>query len=182
MLRCRCGLRSQRYGLVGRPDQLVRVGRAFIPVEQQPRSRRVQPSHVLQVAAQCPSVQEVYGVRPPYGLLVLADGQPQRVEFSPSLERHLLETMDKIRELLRARFAPEPFWIGPKCRACGFREACWGPSTHGADGPRLSIEFDECSALTAVNPACHCVATGRHQRGTVTGTAGARGAKYPLTG
>jgi hypothetical protein len=55
-------LRSDRYGLVGRPDQLVRVGRAFVPVEQKPNARRLQPSHVLQLAAQCLLVQEVYGV------------------------------------------------------------------------------------------------------------------------
>jgi CRISPR-associated exonuclease Cas4 len=51
-------LRSARYGLVGRPDHLVRMGRTLIPVEQKPSARRVQRSHVLQVAAQCLLVQE----------------------------------------------------------------------------------------------------------------------------
>jgi CRISPR-associated exonuclease Cas4 len=67
-------LRSARYGLVGRPDQLVRVGRMVIPVEHKPKARRMQQSHVLQLAAQCLLVQEVYGVRPSCGLLVLANG------------------------------------------------------------------------------------------------------------
>jgi CRISPR-associated exonuclease Cas4 len=65
-------LRSKRLGLVGRADHLLRSGNVVIPVEQKPGSRRLQPSHVMQVAAQCMLVQEVYGVRPPYGLLVLA--------------------------------------------------------------------------------------------------------------
>ncbi len=120
-------LRSKRYGLVGRPDQLVRVGRTFIPVEQKPRARRLQPSHMVQVAAQCLLVQEVYGVRPPYGLLVLAGGSQQRVEFSPALERRLLDTMAQMRALLSASTAPEPCWVAAKCRGCGFRETCWGP-------------------------------------------------------
>jgi hypothetical protein len=34
-------LRSTRYGLVGRLDQLVRVGRMLIPVEQKPSARRI---------------------------------------------------------------------------------------------------------------------------------------------
>jgi CRISPR-associated exonuclease Cas4 len=123
-------LRSQRYGLVGRPDQLVRVGRLVIPVEHKPTARRLQPSHVLQVAAQCLLVQDVYGVRPPYGLVVLAGGTRQRVEFSPALEQRLLDTMAQMRAFLFASVAPEPRWITRKCRACGFRETCWTP-----DGP-----------------------------------------------
>jgi CRISPR-associated exonuclease Cas4 len=120
-------LRSKRYGLAGWPDQLVRVGRTFIPVEQKPRARRLQPSYMLQVAAQCLLVQEVYGVRPPYGLLVVAGGSQQRVEFSPALERRLLDTMAQMRALLSAGTAPEPCWVAAKCRGCGFRETCWGP-------------------------------------------------------
>lgn len=118
-------LRSTRYGLVGRPDQLVRVGRMLIPVEQKPRARRRQQSHVLQVAAQCLLVHEVYGVRPSYGLLVLANGAQERVEFTPALERRLLDTIAQMRALLRADTAPGPRWVAAKCRACGFRETCW---------------------------------------------------------
>ena len=72
-------LRSDRLGLIGRPDHLLWSGRALIPVEQKPNARHPQPSHILQVAAQCLLVQEVYGIRPPYGLLVLANGVQERV-------------------------------------------------------------------------------------------------------
>src|SRR5207302_361498 len=65
-------LRSSRLGLVGRPDHLLRSGDALIPVEQKPSARRVQPSHVMQIAAQCLLVEETYGVRPPFGIVVLA--------------------------------------------------------------------------------------------------------------
>jgi len=123
-------LRSERLGLVGRPDHLVRIGGHLIPVEQKPRVRRLQPSHMLQVAAQCLLVQEVYGVRPPYGLLVLAGGSQQRVEFSPALERRLLDTMAQMRALMCASTAPEPRWVAAKCRGCGFHETCWGPGAY----------------------------------------------------
>jgi hypothetical protein len=46
-------LYSARYRLVGRPDQLVKAGSMLIPVEHKPRARRLQDSHVMQVAAQC---------------------------------------------------------------------------------------------------------------------------------
>ena len=118
-------LRSARYGLVGRPDQLVRAGRMLIPVEHKPNARRMQQSHVLQVAAQCLLVHEVYGVRPSYGLLVLANGTQERVEFTPALERRLHNTIAEMRALLRTDAEPGPRWVAAKCRACGFRETCW---------------------------------------------------------
>jgi CRISPR-associated exonuclease Cas4 len=119
-------LRSRRYGLVGRPDQLIRVGNTLIPVEQKPKARRLQQSHVLQVAAQCLLVQEVYRIRPPYGIVVLAGGSRHQVEFSPALELRLLDTMARMRAMLDATAPPEPLWAEGKCRACAFRHTCWG--------------------------------------------------------
>jgi CRISPR-associated exonuclease Cas4 len=118
-------LRSDRLGLIGRPDHLLSFGHALIPVEQKPNARRAQRSHTLQLAAQCLLVQEVYGIRPPYGLLVLAKGVQERVPFTPALEARLLDTMGRMRDLLAADAAPGPPWVAPKCRACGFHDTCW---------------------------------------------------------
>ena len=119
-------LRSKRYGLVGRPDQLIRMAQMLIPVEQKPTARRMQQSHMLQLAAQCLLVHQVYGVRPSHGLLVLAGGKEERVEFTPALEGRLLRTMTQMRALLRADAEPGPRWIAAKCRPCGYRETSWG--------------------------------------------------------
>ena len=118
-------LRSERFGLVGRPDQLLRVGRAVVPIEQKPHARRMQRSHVMQIAAQCLLVQEVYGVRPPYGLLVLAGGVQEEVPFTTELEAQLLDTMARMRGVLVTDDEPGPRWVAPKCRGCGFRTTCW---------------------------------------------------------
>jgi CRISPR-associated exonuclease Cas4 len=118
-------LRSRRHGLVGRPDQLIRVGDALIPVEQKPTARRLHQSHILQVAAQCLLVQEVYRIRPPCGIVVLAGGSRHEVEFSPALELRLLDTMARMRSMLDASAPPEPFWVERKCRACAFQHTCW---------------------------------------------------------
>src|SRR5579859_5139866 len=50
-------LRSERLRLVGRPDQLVRIGGQLIPVEQKPRAWRVHDSYVLQVRRGMPPGQ-----------------------------------------------------------------------------------------------------------------------------
>jgi CRISPR-associated exonuclease Cas4 len=118
-------LRSKRLGLVGRPDHLLRCGRHLIPVEQKPQSRHPHPSHVMQIAAQCLLVQEVYGVRPPYGVLVLAGGVQEHVPFSEEVERRLLVTMTRMRALIEVDAEPGARWNSGKCRACGFFATCW---------------------------------------------------------
>jgi len=118
-------LRSARFRLVGRPDHVVRVGRQLIPVEQKPRARRVQDSHVMQVAAQCLLVSDVYGVRPPYGVLVLADGERHRVPFTRELEQRLLATLEQMHAWLASDGEPGARWMGGRCRACGYFATCW---------------------------------------------------------
>jgi CRISPR/Cas system-associated exonuclease Cas4 (RecB family) len=98
----------------------------LIPVEQKPTARRLHQSHILQVAAQCLLVREVYRVRPPYGIVVLAGGSRHEVEFSPALELRLLDTMARMRAMLDVTAPPEPLWVERKCRACAFRHTRWG--------------------------------------------------------
>ena len=77
-------LKSRRLGLVGRPDHLLRSNGVLIPVEQKPSARKLHASHILQVAAQCLLIEEIYKVRPPYGVVVLAGGVQERVAFTPA--------------------------------------------------------------------------------------------------
>jgi len=104
-----------------------------IPVEHKPRARRLQDSHILQVAAQCLLVEQAYGVRPTHGLVVLAGGMQERVDFTSALEQRLLDTMAEMRAFLREDAEPGPLWVARKCRACGFRETCWTSDARGAD-------------------------------------------------
>jgi CRISPR-associated exonuclease Cas4 len=119
-------LRSARYRLVGRPDHLVISGGVIIPVEQKPHSRQLRYSHVLQLAAQCLLVQEVYGQRPPYGIVVLAGGRQQQIAFTPELERRLVATMKEMRGILARHQEPGRCWVQAKCTVCGFQRICWG--------------------------------------------------------
>ncbi len=123
-------LRSERLGLVGRCDHLLRVGDAYVPVEQKPSARRLQQSHILQVGALCLLVQDVHGVRPPYGVVVLADGSQERVTFSEELERGVVRTMAEMRRILATGEPPGPRWVGAKCQACGYHPVCWDDEAH----------------------------------------------------
>ena len=90
--------------------------------EQKPSSRRLQQSHILQVGALCLLVQDVYGVRPLYGVVVLADGTQERVTFTEELERGVVRTMAEMRRMLETGAAPGPRWApaswsGTNCRS-----------------------------------------------------------------
>jgi CRISPR/Cas system-associated exonuclease Cas4 (RecB family) len=94
-------------------------------MEQKPSARRLQSSHVMQVAAQRFLVQDVYGVRPPLGIVVLAGGVRERIPFTPALESRVVETMVQMRSLIASETEPGPRWVAPKCKACGFFATCW---------------------------------------------------------
>jgi CRISPR-associated exonuclease Cas4 len=98
----------------------------LIPVEHKPRARRLRESHILQVAAQCLLVEDVYGVRPTHGLIVIGGGKPERVDFTPTLEQRVLATMAEMRAYLHEDVEPGRQQVAPKCRSCGYREQCWG--------------------------------------------------------
>jgi CRISPR-associated exonuclease Cas4 len=122
-------LLSRRYGLVGKPDYLVRVRAGqqmtLVPVEVKSRRRpAVTPDgHILQLATYCLLVEDVHKVRPAYGLLHYADATLQ-IPYTDDLRRTVLEIAEAIR---RARTAPDlhrDHNDPARCRGCGYAHAC----------------------------------------------------------
>ena len=105
-------LRSERLGLVGRPDQLVRVDGHPIPVEHKPRAWRVHDTHVMQIAAECLLISEVYGVRPAYSLPVLANGRQHRVAVTRQFEERPLQMLARMQDLLEPNQDLGSQWLG----------------------------------------------------------------------
>jgi hypothetical protein len=56
------------------------------------------PDRNRQVGAYCLLVEERYGVRPPYGVVVLAGGKRVEVENTEELQAEVLKVAAKIRE------------------------------------------------------------------------------------
>lgn len=124
-------LRSRRYGLVGRPDYLVRTrdgGKSFVvPVEVKSRARPARPydSHILQLAAYCLLVEDNFEAAPPYGLLRYADATLQ-IPFTDELRRRVLEAAAEIRQARRAPEVGRSHDEPRRCVSCGYRSACGG--------------------------------------------------------
>lgn len=116
---------SERLGLVGRPDRIEREGEWPIPEEWKPSAKRVYPAHRLQLATYFLLIEEVYGVRPPFGWVVIRNGERVRVENTEKLRAEVLSIAEKIREH-RRRLDDEIPVRQPavKCRVCGQRGNC----------------------------------------------------------
>jgi CRISPR-associated exonuclease Cas4 len=121
---------SERLRLVGRPDRIVRDGGHLIP-EEWKSSKKVSHGHRLQLGAYFLLIEEEYGKRPPFGVVVLGDGSRVEVENSDELRSEVLVIVEKIRER-RPAISDEiavrqPAW---KCRMCGHRGNCGQAQTN----------------------------------------------------
>ena len=120
-------LASVRYGLVGRPNYLVRVKNGIAPVElksgKAPRSGRPYDGHLLQLAAYCLLVEDVCQVYVPFGVLAYED-RCIPVEFTSSLRQDLLNLLGEMRTAKRLGELHINHNSPGKCRSCGFREVC----------------------------------------------------------
>ena len=120
---------SRRYGIVGKPDYLMEIGRRrrkqIIPVEVKSRRRppNAYDSHILQLGAYCLLVEDVHGQRPPHGLLRYADATLE-IPFTDELRWQVLETADAIRRARESRTVHRQHEESGRCASCGYIEAC----------------------------------------------------------
>ena len=117
---------SRQHQLTGKPDYLVREGRAVIPVEVKSSHAPVdgpRQGHILQLAAYCLLVEETEGVRPAYGIVKYAD-QAFGVDNTVELRRTLLAALEAMRRDLARNQSRRSHSDPARCRRCGVRAAC----------------------------------------------------------
>jgi len=118
---------DHQLGLVGKPDYVMRTRQgSLIPVEVKTGRTPDNPydSHRLQLMAYRLLIQANYGQMPEYGLLHYSD-KDFRVNFTPELERQLLNTLEEIRLIEKQNEAPtRSHNSSTRCRSCGYRGIC----------------------------------------------------------
>lgn len=116
---------ARAYGLTGKPDYLLKLARAYVPVEVKPTRRAAQPyaSDLMQLAAYCLLVEVALGQSPPYGLLRYAE-TTFRINYTPSVRAELLATLDDMRADLAANDCARSHNEPRRCAGCGFLEVC----------------------------------------------------------
>ena len=118
-------LSSPSLGLSGRPDRLIRLKNgAVIPVEKK-SSKRLYDSHRVQMGAYLFLVEEAYGVRPPFGIMVLGDSRETTIPNTARLRRWTLKIADDIRAQRADASRPARVRAKPgQCRSCAVRDHC----------------------------------------------------------
>lgn len=117
-------LRSERYRLVGRPDELRRRpdGRP-VPVEWKSRAAPPGgplPSHVVQVWAYCLLLEDATGLAPPYGVLRYGDGAEFRIDWTDAARGELLRLRAELDRPYDGRATPSR----ARCRRCPWVGGC----------------------------------------------------------
>ena len=115
---------SERLRLVGRPDRIIRNDGQLIP-EEWKSSKRVHDGHRLQLGTYFLLIEEEYGERPPFGVVVLGDGSRVEVKNTEELRSKVSGIAERIRENRRAIREEIPVrQPAAKCRVCGQRGNC----------------------------------------------------------
>ena len=122
-------LRSERHGIQGRPDCLIRTAEGIVPVELKRKARPparggVYPNHMIQVLAYALLVMEHYGEPVPCALVLYGGGQARKVLLTEENLLWVESTVEEIRkahggvDLARSHQQPG------RCFGCGVREGC----------------------------------------------------------
>jgi len=118
---------SQRFGLIGRPDYLVRADEGIIPVEAKstrcPANGRPYDSHIMQLAAYCLLVEDVLGAEVPYGVVRYAD-EEIAVDYTPELKEELIALLAEMNDARLPDDVPRSHEDARRCHGCSMRESC----------------------------------------------------------
>ncbi len=117
--------RSEKFGLSGMPDYVIRMKENLIPVEEKTGRTPRGPlfSHILQVAAYCLLIEESSGKAPPYGLLKYPEHEHE-IEYNEDLKGVLLQKLDEMRAIQQTKEAHRNHDRPGKCASCSRRHIC----------------------------------------------------------
>ena len=144
-------LYSIRYGLTGKADLIEEQPGEIYPVEYKKGKRRAGPNAArnltlkgietrkaaaateethawendeIQLCAQALALEEMLGRQILRGYLYYAaTGRRQEVQFTPELRQETLETITRVRELMRTGQRPPAIYM-PKCKGCSLYRIC----------------------------------------------------------
>ncbi|MCU0861311.1 MAG: CRISPR-associated protein Cas4 [Methanomassiliicoccales archaeon] len=117
-------LRSERFGLQGRPDFILEIEGEAVPVELKTGRTPRGPlfSHILQVAAYCLLLEEE-GRKVSHGILRYEEAEHE-VEFNDDMRSLVIGKLEEMRSIRASGEAHRNHDRTGKCRSCSRREGC----------------------------------------------------------
>jgi CRISPR-associated exonuclease Cas4 len=118
-------LSSEKYGLRGRPDYILKRDEGLVPVEVKTGRTPKGPlfSHILQLAAYCLLIEENYKTQPPYGIIKYSEIEHE-IEYDDGLKEILLTKLEEMRKIFKTVDAHRNHKRESKCRFCSRRAIC----------------------------------------------------------
>ncbi|MFP4001089.1 MAG: CRISPR-associated protein Cas4 [Candidatus Natronoplasma sp.] len=118
-------LKSEEYGLRGRPDVILKKNGRPVPVEVKTGRVPKGPffSHILQIAAYCLLVEEDIGETPPYGIIRYGETEFE-IDYDSDLKNLLIGKLEAMRKHLENQNVHRNHNREGKCRNCSRREIC----------------------------------------------------------
>lgn len=116
--------RSERLGLVGRPDAVVEEKGYLIPVERKTFGKRPRDKDTAQLLVYCRLIEAVSGHRPPHGYVIMG---PQAKRFKVVNSEEKQRWIDAVLGDMRSALAGGVYVATPnrrKCEHCSVRERC----------------------------------------------------------
>lgn len=121
-------LYSSVLPLVGKPDYILKTEEGFVPVEIKTGNHsHPRKHHVMQLVSYCQLVEDCFGKRPAYGLLVYFDSKKQfQIPFTNSMKRQLHETIEIMKQISEKGWDDHvnEFIDTKKCGSCTMRSYC----------------------------------------------------------
>jgi len=116
---------SEKYGLRGRPDYIIKRGNYLIPVEVKtgriPRGPLF--SHILQLAAYCLLIEEKHELAPPYGIIRYSNVQHE-IDYTEELKGILTSKLKDMKNIIKTGEAHRNHKRPNKCKGCSRRSMC----------------------------------------------------------
>ncbi len=123
-------LRSSALGLSGKPDRMV-LRRGWIIPEEKKGKPTLYEDYILQLGVYLVLIEERFARRPPYGFVVLGNGQRKMIDNTEALRDKVRATAEEIRA---ARTRPWQTLEGPantnQCGGCIVSKGCTVKPTH----------------------------------------------------
>ena len=118
-------LASERYGLSGRPDHIIRKDGHYIPVELKTGRTPKGPlfSHIIQVCTYCIIIEDIMGKAPPYGIIKYPE-RSFEIEYTDELRSMVLNLRDRLLSDMEKGEAHRNHNRPGKCRHCSRRDKC----------------------------------------------------------
>lgn len=118
-------LKSERYGLSGRPDYILSIDGELVPVDVKTGRKPMGPlfSHILRVAAYCLILSEEQDAKVTHGILKY-DNIEHEIEFDDELKGLLVSKLGEMRDLMRTQEVHRNHNRVGKCRSCSRRSIC----------------------------------------------------------